>query len=661
MCGILGYTHNARQLSPGVLKAGIAALVHRGPDQQGSFESPFISLGATRLRIVDIEGGDQPMQSADGDAVVVFNGEIFNHAELRAELQNLGVAFRSHCDTEVVLHAYLTWGAACFTRLRGMFAVAIWIESKRRLVLARDRMGIKPLYYCVQDGELSFGSELKCIFANPDVPRRIDLTGLNCYLSLNYVPGPYTLVEGIHKLMPGCALNWQDGQLAIGSYVTCNQSGRAPSSLGEACEELDDLLTKSVGEQLVSEVPLGMWLSGGLDSSTVLHYAAKLSPKRLKTFSVTFHGRSFDESRYIQQVSQNYGTEHTEFDLNETADLADVIGELAYYSDEPSADAGAVPVWYLSRITRKDVTVVLSGEGADELFGGYLTYKADRYNRYFSRVPRPLRRAALGVARHLPASDEKIGLDYKIKRFLQGSLLSPEAAHVFWNGTFTEKEKREFFRFANAGPMAGILAEMRPPRSRGSYLERFLDFDQRYSMPDGILYKVDRMSMAHAVEVRPPFLDDRIVALAARLPQRYKISGFETKIMLRRLMHDALPPDVLVRPKIGFDIPIHQWFRGVLRRLLLDTLNERTVTESGLFNWPEVRKLIDEHLDRKANWGYHLWGLVMLMLWMKRWKIEAPTLQPLVFAAQPDATFQAEGFDLQPASQSVRASNIPLQ
>ena len=661
MCGILGYTHHKRELAPDVLKAGIAALVHRGPDQQGSFTTPYISLGATRLRIVDIEGGDQPMRSADGDAVIAFNGEIFNHDELRAELKTLGVSFRSHCDTEVVLNAFLKWGSAGFARLRGMFGVAIWIESQRRLVLARDRMGIKPLYYSMQHGELSFGSELKCIFANPDVPRRIDLAGLNCYLSLNYVPGPFTLVEGIQKLMPGCLLNFQNGNLAIASYVPSAKVVAPPKSLNEACEELDDLLTKAVGEQLVSEVPLGVWLSGGLDSSTILHYAAKLSPNRLKTFSVTFRGKSFDESSYIKQVSESYGTEHTEFDLNEDADLADMIGELAYYSDEPSADAGAVPAWYLAKLTRKDVTVALSGEGADELFGGYLTYKADRYNRHFSHVPRPLRRAALSMARRIPASDEKIGLDYKIKRFLEGSLLPPEMAHVFWNGTFTEDEKRQFFRFSSAGPLSRILAEMHPGQLRDSFLERFLDFDQRYSLPDAILYKVDRMSMAHAVEVRPPFLDDRIVALAARMPQKYKIAGFESKFALRRMMRDALPPDVLRRPKVGFDIPIHQWLRGVLRHMLLDTLNERTVTESGLFYWPEVRKLIDEHLDRKANWGYHLWGLMTLMLWMKRWKIEAPILQPLVFAAQPEATYEGLEQAWEPAPSSARKSEMPLQ
>lgn len=661
MCGILGYTHIGRTLSPGVLEAGIAALVHRGPDQQGSYTSPYISLGATRLRIIDIEGGDQPIRSADGNAVIAFNGEIYNHRELRAELEALGAKFRTHSDTEVALNAFLAWGPASFARLRGMFGVAIWFEAERRLVLARDRMGIKPLYYSVQNGELSFGSELKCIFANPDVPRRIDLAGLNCYLSLNYVPGPYTLVDGISKLMPGCMLNWQDGRLAIASYAPRVQSGPVPGSLEEACEELDNLLTQSVSEQLVSEAPLGMWLSGGLDSSTVLHYAAKLSPKRLKTFSVTFRGKSFDESRYIEQVAQCYGSDHTEFDLNEEADLADVIGELAYYSDEPSADAGAVPVWYLAKMTRKDVTVVLSGEGADELFGGYLTYKADRYSRYFSLLPRAFRAAALNLARRMPASDEKIGFDYKLKRFLEGSLLSPEAAHVFWNGTFTEGEKKKLFRFAHPGPLNGILAEMRPRHLRDSALERFLDFDQRYSLPDGILYKVDRMSMAHSVEVRPPFLDPRIVRLASRLPDSYKINGFQTKFILRHLMRDALPPDVLKRPKVGFDIPIHQWFRGVLRGLLTETLNEASVTQNGLFNWVAVRRLIDEHLNRKANWGYHLWGLVTLLLWMKRWKIEAPEVQRFVYAAEEEASADVQALAWQPASYSPQTSELPLQ
>lgn len=438
MCGILGFTHVSRGLPSGVVKAGLSALVHRGPDQQGHYSSKNVSLGATRLSIIDLAGGDQPIHSDDLDATIAFNGEIYNHIDLRAELKSLGRSFQTHCDTEVVLNAFLEWGPSSFARLRGMFAVAIWVESESRLILARDRMGIKPLYYTLREGEIYFGSELKCIFANPEVPRRIDLNGLNCFLSLNYVPGPFTLVQGISKLMPGHLLDWQKGRVTLNSFVPPASSLPQPKSLNEACEELDMLLTESVREQLTSEVPLGIWLSGGLDSSTLTHYAAELSPTRLKTFSITFRGKSFDESSYIQKVSEHYGTDHTELDLNDGANLADVIDELGYYSDEPSADAGAVPVWYLARMSSRDVTVVLSGEGADELFGGYLTYKADRYKRFFGGVPRLLRRAALGCARRIPVSDEKIGFDYKIKRFLEGSLLSPEAAHVFWNGTFSE-------------------------------------------------------------------------------------------------------------------------------------------------------------------------------------------------------------------------------
>jgi asparagine synthase (glutamine-hydrolysing) len=588
------------------------------------------------------------MYSADRDKAIAFNGEIYNHRELREQLEAEGILFKTRCDTEVVLNAFLKWGPSCFSRLRGMFAIAIWSESERRLVLARDRMGIKPLYYRLQNGEIYFGSELKCIFANPEVPRRIDLEGLNCFLSLNYVPGPFTLIEGISKLMPGEMLDWQVGRVTVKSYVPAAPDVAPPRSMGEACEELDDLLTKSVGEQLVSDVPLGMWLSGGLDSSTVLHYAARLRAGGMKTFSITFRGKSFDESRFIKSVSEHYGTEHTEFDLNEGADLADVIGEMAYYSDEPSADAGAVPVWYLAKMSKKDVTVVLSGEGSDELFGGYLTYKADRYKRFLGGVPSPLTRAALACAQWIPVSDEKIGFEYKLKRFLEGMLLSPEAAHVFWNGAFSEEEKRRIFKHAEGSPLAGILAEMLP----GKDLERYLDFDRRYSLPDAILYKVDRMSMAHAVEVRPPFLDNRIVEFAARLPQRFKFAGFETKLVLRRLMKDVLPPAVLSRPKVGFDIPIHEWFRGVLRPLLLDTLSESAVSASGLFEWPAVERLIHEHLERKANWGYHLWGLTTLILWMKRWNVQAPSQPARAFGPQSEGIEQELSLLWQPASYS---------
>jgi len=656
MCGILGYTHISRQFAASVLDSGLAALRHRGPDQYGRYASPSVSLGATRLSIIDLENGDQPVRSADGGTVVVFNGEIYNHAELRRQLEALGACFHTRCDTEVILHAWQMWGPGCFTRLRGMFAIAIWIEREQRLLLARDRMGIKPLYYAPFGDDISFGSELKCIFADPQASRSIDLAGLNCYLNLNYVPGPYTLAGGVAKVMPGCMLDWRKGRITLGSYVPPTVHHDSPASLDEACEQLDELMKKSVAEQLVSDVPLGVWLSGGLDSSSVLHYAAQQSSRPLKTFSVTFHGKSFDESRYIDTVTRQYGTDHTEFDMAPQADLADVIAGMAYYSDEPSADAGAVPVWYLAQMTRRSVTTVLSGEGADELFGGYLTYKADRYRHALEPIPNPFKRAALRCAQGLPPSDEKIGFEYKLKRFLEGSMMSPEAAHVFWNGAFTEEQKRGIFRFASAAPMRALLERMKP----GQSIERFLDFDLRYSLPDGILYKVDRMSMAHAVEVRPPFLDDRIVDFAARLPQHFKIAGRDTKLVLRRLMRGKLPESVLNRPKVGFDIPIHEWFRGPLRQLLLDTLNEEALNSTRLFHAPAIHKLIGEHLERRANWGYHLWGLMTLMLWMKRWKIEVPDAAPRQCAAESEVFVAEPSLTWQPAQYSASVSESPF-
>ena len=617
MCGILGYTHVRNRLPQGVIETALNSLMHRGPDHQGRFVTEMVSLGATRLRILDLASGDQPLISPDGNVIVVFNGEIFNHRELRHELEANGAQFETTCDTEVVLYAFLRWGSDCFSHLSGMFGIAIWVQSEQRLILARDRMGIKPLYYCQHEGELYFGSELKCIFAHPDVPRRISMDGLNCFLSLNYVPAPHTLVEGINKLLPGHVLEWRDHESTVRSYVRKDETGFAPRSINEATEELDSLLQKSVREQLVSDVPVGIWLSGGLDSSTILRYAANAGTAQLRTFSITFKGRTFDESDSIREITNHFGSQHTELDLDESAGLENAIQKMAYYSDEPSADAGALPAWFLAQMSSQQVTVVLTGEGADELFAGYLTYKADRYAAMARKVPAGLRRAALKSAALLPVSDDKISFEYKLKRFLQGSLLSPEMAHVYWNGTFTEAEKRDFFHFADPNPMADMLRNMKA----GSGLERFLEFDQRYYLADDILYKVDRMTMAHSLEARPPFLDPRIVDFAARLPEEFKLHGSQSKYVLRRLMQDKLPPNVLRRPKIGFDIPIHDWFRGVLQPMLLDTLSKDAVRASELFNWTAVERLISDHVERKANLGYHLWGLMVLLLWMKQWNI----------------------------------------
>jgi asparagine synthase (glutamine-hydrolysing) len=580
-------------------------------------------MGAVRLKIIDLVHGEQPMRSEDGDVVLVFNGEIYNHAELHRELEERGHRFHSRCDTEVVLRAYLEWNTASFEKLRGMFAFAIWINSQRRLVLVRDRMGIKPLYIHSRGEDLYFGSELKTILGHPEVERRICAQGLHHYLSLNYVPCPYTLVEGIRKLPPGSFMEWQNGKTRTEPYWNLKFAPDARMTLGAAKEELDSLMRLSVQEHLISDVPLGVWASGGVDSSAILHYASEYSSTPLKTFSISFAGRAFDESRYFRLISERYGTDHHEFDLAPDPSIADTIEQMSYYSDEPSADAGAVPVWFLSAMTRKHVTVALSGEGADELFGGYITYLADIYARNARRFPEVARKAALKLARYLPVSDEKAGLDYKINRFLNGSLLEPMEAHASWNGTFTEAEKQRLHLENGHEATRHQLNRLKGNCGSGA-LNHFLALDQQCYLPDDILYKCDRMSMAHSLEVRPPFLDHRIVEFAARVPENFKVRGRKLKFLLRELMRDKLPESVLTRKKEGFDIPAHQWLRDLLKPLLLDTLNQKAVEDNGLFHWGEVQAILTRHLERRANLGYHLWGLLVLFLWMKRWNIQPP-------------------------------------
>ena len=606
MCGIAGFTHRSRPASPGRIEAATQSLHHRGPDQWGVHVAPDVSLGAVRLRIIDLVGGEQPIYSADRDTVIVFNGEIYNYRELRAELAALGHHFHTHSDTEVVLQGFLAWDTGVFARLRGMFGVAIYTASRHRLILARDRIGIKPLYLCRHQGELYFGSELKAILAHPEIPRRISRPGLNAFLQCNYIPQPFTLLEGIEKLAPGHLLEWQNGREHTEPYWQLRFNPDPNLTLETAKDHLDTLLRDSVREHLIADVPLGIWASGGVDSTTILHYAAEVASGRLKTFSVSFAGRSFDESPWFREVAQKYATDHHEFDCNPSADLADAVNQFAYYSDEPSADAGALPVWYLSRMTRQHVTVALSGEGADELFGGYYTYLADDYARQLR--PFPGKGLALSLANALlPVSDEKISFEYKVKRFLKGSLEDPLSAHLFWNGTFTATERQALLADGRFAPLHAP-----PPYSD------FMELDQHWYLPDDILYKCDRMSMAHSLEVRPPFLDHRIVEFAARLPRSLKVNGSQLKYLLRQLMRGKIPDSVLDRKKEGFDIPAHDWFRTVLRPLVEDTLR----TPNPLFRPGAIDRILDDHFNRRANYGYHIWGLLTLALWIKRWNVD---------------------------------------
>lgn len=623
MCGIAGFTTKGWSAPPERIRQATATLLHRGPDQQGVFHSTLFSLGAARLKIIDLEQGNQPILTEDGDGGIVFNGEIYNHLELRAELESLGHRFASHSDTETVLRAFLEWDKGCFSRLRGMFAVALWSKSRKRIVLARDRMGIKPLYITRQDEDLFFGSELKALFVHPEMDRRLSLAGLDCYFALNYIPSPWTLVEGVEKLAPGGWLEWRDGEVSTGSYWTLPFGVSNAYTLESAKEELDALMQDAVREHLISDVPLGVWLSGGIDSTSILHYAANASSTQLKTFSISFRGRSFDETQYIHRAVKQYGTDHSELDLTPAQDLRGAIEEFAYYSDEPSADAGALPVWFLSKLCKTKTTVALSGEGADELFGGYLTYRANRLADKLRTLPSPFLRAALQAVHYWPVSDDKIGLEYKVKRLLEGTLMSPARAHVYWNGTFSDAEKQALVRQLLPSSLQQVLSELDGLPATSDDLAPYLWLDQKYYLADDILTKSDRMSMAHSVEVRPPFLDHRIVEFAAKLPAFLKVRGARQKVILKELMKDKLPPAILERTKIGFDIPAHEWLRGPLLPLLTDALQFGASEYSEVFHPEVVDNLLRIHLQRRANLGYHLWGLLILFLWMKKWRIQA--------------------------------------
>lgn len=636
MCGIVGFTHRNWVPDSERIRSAAATLIHRGPDQQGVFETSTISLGAARLKIIDIASGDQPIISDDGDTVIAFNGEIYNHLELRAELEQLGHKFRTHCDTETVLHAFREWDTDCFARLRGMFGIALWTTSTRRLVLARDRMGIKPLYIARRGQDVFFGSELKAIFVHPEIDRQLSLNGLDCYLALNYVPSPWTLVEGIEKLPPATWFEWKDGATRLQAYWTLPVPSPREWTLPDACDTLDSLLRQSIREHLVSDVPLGMWLSGGVDSSTILHYAATESRSRLKTFSISFRGRSFDETSYIQQIVERYGTDHQQMDLNPEVDLVGAVEEFAYFSDEPSADAGALPVWFLSKLSREKTTVSLSGEGADELFGGYLTHRANELAQRARVLPNSFLRMALAAVGRWPVSDEKISFEYKVKRFLEGATMDAARAHVFWNGTFSDREKRKLVTADLPHALDKILWQCRQLPANDP-LSRHLWFDQRYFLPDDILNKADRISMAHSLEVRPPFLDHRIVEFSATIPSKFKLHGSRQKVLLKELMKDKLPAPVLRRAKVGFDIPAHEWLRGPFRSLLTETLQSGAAEHAGLFRHSAITSLLDRHLNRRANVGYHLWGLMILFLWMKKWRIRSTSV-PLISPIEIDAT-----------------------
>jgi asparagine synthase (glutamine-hydrolysing) len=621
MCGICGIA-SARGVDPESVARMSAALVHRGPDSHGEYAADAVALAARRLSIIDVAGGDQPIANEDGSVHVVQNGEIYNHDELRWELRRAGHAFTTRCDTEVLVHAYEEWGVEFARRLRGMFAVAIWDGRARRLVLARDRFGIKPLYYRDVDGELAFASELRAL------PRgEIDLDALEAFLAFNSVPAPLSIFREIRKLRPGHVLVWEDGRGRLERYarpapVDAREVRRDDDA--ELVEELRARLRDSVRAHLVSDVPVGVLLSGGVDSSLLAALAAQETTEPLRTFSIGFEERSFDELDDARKVVERYGTRHRELVLRPDAAL--LLPALADAFDEPFADSSALPTYLVSQLAADDVKVALSGEGGDELFGGYYTYAAD----LLAQRVGGLARAARPLVEWLPSSSAKASFDYRAKRFVRAAHLPPLERHHGWKEIFAADARAELTRRRNGFDPLELLRARFAETEGAELLTRLQDVDLGTYLVDDLLVKTDRASMAHSLEARVPYLDTVVTNFALALPTKHKVRGLTKKVLLRRAAAPLLPRSIVYGRKRGFSIPAAAWLRGELQSFARDVLSAETLRRQGFFDPAVVTRLLDDHVARREDLSRQLWGLLAFTLWHERHVEREPA--PLVSA-----------------------------
>lgn len=633
MCGIAGFAGPLRASDGrGTLERMTGAIHHRGPDGDGFYLDDQVGLGMRRLAIIDVAGGNQPIFNEDGTVCVVLNGEIYNFQDLRADLEARGHRFATHSDTEVVVHAYEEFGAACVERLWGMFALAVWDRRARRLLLARDRLGKKPLlYHRSAEGGLAFASEFQALFAHPGVPRDVDLTAIDDYLTYLYVPSPKTAYSQVAKLPPGHRLIWDaDTRRArVERYWQVNFGQKLDLSEDEALEQFGSLFRDAVRRRLIADVPLGAFLSGGLDSSSVVAEMAELSTGRVKTFSIGFGERDFDELRYARQVAERYGTEHHELVVEPKA--LDVVPTLVRHYGEPYADSSAVPTYYVSRLTRQHVTVALNGDGGDELLAGYERHWAARVAARYDRLPHVLRQGMIRpLVSLIPEPRGRRSVVRRGKRFLQAAHLKPADRYLRWVGSLDAQGKADlytddFMRTVtgnDAGHWLRDVVEAEPGLDAVDAVQRA---DTYLYLPEDLLVKVDIASMATSLEARSPLLDHRLVELCASLPGHYKLKGRTSKWLLRQLMRDRLPAEILTRPKMGFGVPVGEWLRGDLRPLLEETVLSTRSFRRGIFRPEGVRALVDEHLSRRADRTAHVWSLLMLELWFRELVDQART------------------------------------
>jgi len=622
MCGIAGFVNrDGEAADPRILARMTSTLAHRGPDGEGELCRGAVALGHRRLSIIDVGGGAQPMSNEDGSAWITFNGEIYNDPELRARLLARGHTFRNLSDTEGIVHLYEDEGADFARHLNGMFALAIWDDTRRRLVLARDRMGQKPLFYAeTSRGTLVFGSEPKALLAHPEVSRGLDPAGLARYLFYEYVPGPDSIWAGMRKLPPGHVL------VREGGVTTVSRFWESPAPVAEA-EPFEAASARfwgdfrdGVGRHRRSDVPLGVFLSGGIDSSCVAAALAELEPAAgIRTFSIGFDDPSFDESGHARAVARLLGTDHRERTFS-AGSVMELLPGVAGWLDEPFGDASILPTHLLSRFAREEVTVALGGDGADEILAGYPTFRAERASGFFRRLPAPARALAGAAVGRLPVDHGNISLDFKLKQFLRGASEPTPLAHQRWLGSFSGPE---IGRLLVDPPGLDVEAEHLARAARLATgldpLTRSLRLYQDTYLPDDILAKVDRASMACGLEVRAPFLDAELVDSIAGLPASYKYGRGQTKRLLKRAAVGKLPPGILDRPKKGFGIPVARWLRGPLGPMMDSLLAPDRLEKQGLFRPEEVARRVGEHRAGTRDHRKPLWTLLMFQLWSDRW------------------------------------------
>jgi asparagine synthase (glutamine-hydrolysing) len=670
MCGITGaaWGANAAPLEFAVLERMTTVLTHRGPDDAGYYHSVIApggtdrnampaspvpqatsgaggALGFRRLSIIDLAGGHQPLSNEDGSVWIAFNGEIYNYRELRPGLEQRGHRFRTSSDTETIVHLYEEYGPDCVLHLRGMFAFAIWDQHRRQLFLARDRIGKKPLIYRHEGDRLLFASELKGLLQVPGLPREIDPAALDEYLTYQYVPHPHSILRGFSKLPPAHWALFRDGRLELRRYwhpgYDClapeghtaeNSGGSAGLVTSEAdCRKLlRETLTEAVRLRLRSDVPLGAFLSGGIDSTIITGLMQQLSDRPVQTFSIGFPVKSFDERSYARQAAEHLKTDHHEQVVDPAA--LSILPKLIWHYDEPFADSSAIPMMYLAEMTRRNVTVALSGDGGDELFAGYDRYLAVQLGTRFDRMPGFLRRLlAAPVWQRLPASTRQKSRRRRLKRLLSALAYPPERRYLKWISIFDDDRLQTMYTDGFKDGLRGIdaadfLLAAYSECPRRDFVTRTTCADVLTYLPCDILTKVDIATMANALEARCPFLDQEVIQLAARIPMEWKLRGSRGKRILVETFADLLPADIQTRKKMGFGVPLDHWFRGDLRPLLQDVLLDRRSLDRGIFRPQAVRQLVEEHVSNRWDHSYRLWSLLVLELWQQRFVDGAPAV-----------------------------------